>query len=54
MGSGEKVNGAYLRVEIVVRQYNPNPLIFSHGKHLPTEEGQRHSSCQTASEESLG
>jgi hypothetical protein len=30
-GSGEKVNGAYLRVEIVARQYNPNPLSFTHG-----------------------
>lgn len=36
-GSGGKVNGAYLRVEIVVRQYNPNPLIFSHGKHSTAE-----------------
>ena len=32
------------------RKYNPNPLAFSHGKHLPPEEGQRHSSCLTASE----
>jgi hypothetical protein len=30
-GSGEKVNGAYLRVEICVSKYNPYPLIFSHG-----------------------
>lgn len=27
-GSGEQVNGACLREEIAVRQYNPNPLIF--------------------------
>ena len=25
--------GAYLRVEISTRKYNPNPLSFSHGKH---------------------
>lgn len=30
-GSGEKVNGAYLRVEICESKYNANPLIFSHG-----------------------
>jgi len=28
-----KVKGAYLRVEISSRKYNPNPLSFSHGKH---------------------
>lgn len=33
-GSGEKVKGACLRVEIAARQYNPNPLTFSHGKTL--------------------
>ena len=27
-GAGAKVKGAYLRVEIAARQYNPNPLIF--------------------------
>ena len=27
-GAGPKVKGAYLRVEIAVRQYNPNPLTF--------------------------
>ena len=32
-GSGGKVKGAYLRVEISERKYNPNPLSFSHGKH---------------------
>ena len=32
-GSGEKVKGAYLRVEISVRKYNPYPLTFPHGKH---------------------
>jgi hypothetical protein len=32
-GSGGKVKGAYLRVEISTRKYNPNPLSFSHGKH---------------------
>ena len=32
-GSGGKVRGAYLRVEISERKYNPNPLSFSHGKH---------------------
>ena len=47
--SGEKVNGAYLRVEICASKYNPNPLIFSHGKHLPIEERQHLSSCLTAS-----
>lgn len=25
-GAGAKVKGAYLRVEIAARQYNPNPL----------------------------
>ena len=30
-GSGENVNGAYLRVEIAARQYNPNPLTPRHG-----------------------
>jgi hypothetical protein len=32
-GSGGTVKGAYLRVEISTRKYNPNPLSFSHGKH---------------------
>ena len=27
-GAGAKVKGAYLRVEIAARQYNPNPLTF--------------------------
>lgn len=27
-GAGSNVKGAYLRVEIAARQYNPNPLIF--------------------------
>ena len=27
-GAGPKVKGAYLRVEIAARQYNPNPLTF--------------------------
>ena len=49
-GSGEKVNGACLRVEIVRGQYNPNPLTFSHGQHSTAEGWQRHSSCLTASE----
>lgn len=49
-GSGEKVNGAYLRVEICGSKYNPNPLDFSHGKHSTAEGWQRHSSCLTASE----
>lgn len=34
-GAGAKVKGAYLRVEIAARQYNPYPLIFTHGEHLP-------------------
>lgn len=32
-GSGRKVKGANLRVEISTRKYNPHPLSFSHGKH---------------------
>lgn len=32
-GIGGKVKGAYLRVEISERKYNPNSLSFSHGKH---------------------
>jgi len=51
--SGEKINGSYLRVEICVSKYNPNPLIFSHGGHLLAEERRALSSCLTASE-SLG
>ena len=27
-GAGSNVKGAYLRVEIAARQYNPNPLTF--------------------------
>lgn len=49
-GSGRKVKGVYLRVEICVSKYNPNPLTPRHGQHLPAEVWQRHSSCLTASE----
>ena len=31
--SGGRVKGAYLRVKISARKYNPNPLSFSHGRH---------------------
>ena len=33
-GAGAKVKGAYLRVEIAARQYNPYPLTFSPRKTL--------------------
>ncbi len=49
-GNGRKVKGAYLRVEIAERQYNPNPLTPRHGQHLPVEERPCLSSCLTASE----
>ena len=49
-GAEEKVTGGRLAGGDFHRKYNPNPLAFSHGKHLPPEEGQRHSSCLTASE----
>ena len=49
-GSGGKVNGAYLRVEICASKYNPDPLAFAHGEHSTAEGWQRHSSCLTASE----
>lgn len=39
-----------MRVEIAVRQYNPNPLMPRHGQHSPAEGKQRFSSCPTASE----
>jgi hypothetical protein len=39
--SGGKVKGAYLRVEISERKYNPNPLSFSHGKHSHSRRGKR-------------
>ena len=33
-GAGAKVKGAYLRVEIAARQYNPYPLTFTPRKTL--------------------
>ena len=33
-GAGAKVKGAYLRVEIAARQYNPSPLTFTPRKTL--------------------
>ena len=44
-----KVKGAYFRVEIAARQYNPNSLTLHHGKHLPVENRRQLFSCQTAS-----
>ena len=39
-GAGAKVKGAYLRVEIAARQYNPYPLTFGPRKTL-TGRGER-------------
>jgi len=51
-GAGAKVKGAYLRVEIAARQYNPNPLTFTPRRTLAgwEERPLAFPPCPTASE----
>ena len=51
-GAGPEVKGAYLRVEIAARQYNPNPLTFTPRRTLAgwEERPLAFPPCPTASE----